>query len=159
MITGMADDITVAQMIERIRARIRRGEGRHSQLWWFLRDQHDEIAAHIAAHGTDWKAMAEELATRGVTNRASEAASPRMVSQTWRRVTKRVQAERAKGKPQPALTLVPNESAQGVTPLRPAEPSPPAASSHETNSQAEDDPLARVMGVLAKDSAWAKGPA
>jgi hypothetical protein len=152
------DEIPIEQIIARIQQRIRSGGGRHSAVWWFLRDRHDAIAAQIERDGANWQAMADTLAEQGVVDRAGKRATPRVIGRTWARVTKHVAAKRAKDRRQPPSSLLPGEIAPGVVavrpvvPVQPAEPPSPArpveVAPPQATKDAAADPFAEALSKL-----------
>jgi hypothetical protein len=151
------DEIPIEQIIARIRQRIRSGGGRRSPVWWFLRDRHDAIAAQIERDGANWQAMADTLAEQGVVDRVGKRATPRVIGRTWARVTKHIEAKRAKDRRQPPSSLLPGEVAPGVVavrpvvPVRPAEPPSPARPVEAAPAQPKKDAAAdQFAGALSK---------
>ena len=79
--------------VKQVAALIERGP-RHSTLYYWLLDHHDELARAAEAGPIHWAPLCARFASLGLTDQNGAAASPATARQTWLRVRQAVQRAR-----------------------------------------------------------------
>jgi hypothetical protein len=98
-----------------------RGRGRHSPLYLWFRQHHDELAAGFAQNAPAWQALAGFLGEQGILDANGNKPTARGARDAWWRVRRDV--AKARARPPPPAAPKPDEIAPGVRPVaRPAAP-------------------------------------
>ncbi len=112
--------------LRRVLARLERKRfGRYSDLYRWLRSNHAELSAYIAAYQPTWLDIAQALAAEGLTGARGQPLAPKALRQMWQRVCRDVVAPRTPaGDAEAAAAARPHPAS---APPSPARLSPPCA--------------------------------